>query len=184
MCTLHYFDRIVEKIVHLHFQFVWTIFSTIQYKKLQCQAIEEMQRVLSSSGAHGGNVQIFKDDQLSGAANSIPNKPFFNGMHAAKLFKPSTLPRGSEKLYTDLVAAEKNFISVSKSKRDKLDVWEGLDKLSPYFKGGLVLFDDLKHQFISIVEQWGAKFLQAFGETHITHYIVSPQFSIYLHLFN
>ena len=107
MCTLHYFDRIVEKIVHLHFQFVWTI----QDKELQCQAIEEMQRVLSSVGAHGGNVRIFKDDQFYGVANSIPNKPSFNGVYAAKLFKPSTLPRGSKKLYTDFVAAKKNFIS-------------------------------------------------------------------------
>ena len=70
-----------------------------------------MQRVLSSTGAHGGNVQIFKDDQLSGAANSVPNKPSFNGVHAAKLFKPSILPRGFEKLYTNLVASEKNFIN-------------------------------------------------------------------------
>jgi hypothetical protein len=180
MCTLYCFNRIVEKIVHLHFQFVWTI----RDKELQCQAIEEMQRVLSSTGAHGSNVQIFKDDQLSSAANSVPNKPSFNGVHAAKLFKPSTLPRGSKKLYTDLVVVEKNFISGGQSKRDKIDVWEGLDKLSPYFKGGLVLSDDLKHQFRLTVEQWGAKFLQAFGETHITHYIVSPQFSIYLYLFN
>ena len=59
MCTLCAFNRIVEKIVHLHFQFIWTFC----HKNTQKLAIKDMQRVLSSTGAHGGNVMILKDEQ-------------------------------------------------------------------------------------------------------------------------
>lgn len=121
MCTLHAFNRIVEKIVHLHFQFIWTLCN----KNIQKIAIEDMQPVLSSMRAHGGNVIIFKDKQLSGKQNNIPSKLSFNGAHGGKLFEPSRLPRRANRLYTDVVTAEKNFIRSGVAKRAKLDVWIG-----------------------------------------------------------
>jgi hypothetical protein len=118
MCTFHAFNRIVEKLVLLHFQFIWTL----RDKQLQKQATSDMQKVLSSTGAHGGNVLIFKDDKLSSKSNNVPSKPSFNGAHAAKLFQPSTLLGGSNKLYIDVVSAERNFIDCGVSKRAKLEV--------------------------------------------------------------
>lgn len=168
ICTLHAFNRIVEKIVHLHFQFIWTI----RDKKLQEQAIEDMQRVISSTGAHGGNVVIFKDDKLSGKKNSVPSKPSFNGVHAEKLFKMSTLPSGSEKLFTDVITAERNFIDGGEARRAKLAVWQGLDSLRPYFSG-LTLKQNEINEFQSLVSKWGHDYIAAYGETHVTHYIVS-----------
>jgi hypothetical protein len=168
MCTLHAFNRIVEKIVHLHFQFIWTL----RDKNIQKIAIEDMQRVLSSTGAHGGNVIIFKDEQLSGKQNNIPSKPSFNGAHAGKLFEPSRLSGGASKLYTDVVAAERNFISSGVAKRAKLDVWIGLEKLKPYFEG-LTLSDEKKAEFKGLTDTWGRQFIKAYGEHHVTHYIVS-----------
>jgi len=67
MCTLHAFNRIVEKLVLLHFQFI----STLRDKQLQKQATSDMPKVLSSTTAHGGNVLIFKDDKLSCKSNNI-----------------------------------------------------------------------------------------------------------------
>jgi hypothetical protein len=61
ICTLHALNQIVEKIVHLHFQFVWTI----KTKPLQELAIKSMEKAISTCGAHGGNVKIFKDAELS-----------------------------------------------------------------------------------------------------------------------
>jgi len=52
--------------------------------------------------------------------NSIPSKPSFNGAHVDNLFEPSKLPRGANKLYTDVVTAERNFMSSGVSKRMKL----------------------------------------------------------------
>jgi hypothetical protein len=170
MCTLHAFNRIIEKIVHLHFQFIWTI----RDKVMQKQAIEDMQKVVSSTGAHGGNVIIFKDDQLSGKKNNVPNKPSFNGKHASNFFKKSSLPGGSDPLYKDVVAAEKNYIGDGESRRAKLVVWKGLETLLPYLSG-LTLTDDLIESFPSKLEDWGRQYVEAFGETHVTHYIVSPR---------
>jgi len=50
-------------------QFWWTI----RDERDQKLAIDEMQRVLSATGAHGGEVKILKDDQLSGETNSVSN---------------------------------------------------------------------------------------------------------------
>jgi hypothetical protein len=169
MCTLHAFNRICEKIVHLHFQFIWTL----RDKSLQKAAIEEMQMVLSSTGAHGGNVIIFKNAHLSGTKNNIPSKPSFNGVHAAKLFVESTVPGGPKKhIYTDVVAAEKNFINSGASRRAKLDVWKGLHGLRPYFTN-LSLSNELRQEFEEAVHAWGRQYIAAFTENHVTHYIVS-----------
>lgn len=148
--------------------FIWTI----RDKKLQEQAIEDMQRVISSTGAHGGNVVIFKDDKLSGKKNSVPSKPSFNGVHAEKLFKKSTLPFGLEKLFTDVITTERNFIDGGEARRAKLAVWQGLDSLRPYFSG-LTLKQNEINEFQSLVSKWGHDYIAVYGETHVTHYIVS-----------
>ena len=168
ICTLHAFNRIIEKIVHLHFQFIWTI----RNKKLQEEAIEDMQRVISSTSAHGGNVVIFKDNKLSGKKNNVPNKPSFNGVHAEKLFRKSTLPSGSEKLFTDVIIVERNFIDGGESRRAKLTVWQGLDNLRPYFSG-LTLKQNEINDFQALVSKWRHDYIDAYGETHVTLYIVS-----------
>jgi len=168
MCMLHAFNQIIEKIVHLHFQFIWTI----RDKALQNEAIEEMQKVLLSTGAHGGNVKIFKDEKLSGQKNNIPCKPSFNGVYATRLFKKPVLEGGSEVLYFDIVSVEKNFLDNGERKRQKLEVWNGLANLRPYFTA-LMLTDELKSNFKEKVEEWGRAYLVAFGEMHVTHYIVS-----------
>jgi len=168
LCTLHAFNRIIEKIIHLYFQFIWTL----RDKNMQRSAIEDMQRVLSSTGAHGGNVRIFKNNNLSGQHSNVPSKPSFNECHAAKLFKPSTLLGGSTKLYVDVVPAEKSFMSGGATKRAKLDVWIGLEKLKPYLEE-LTLQDDKKAKFKGLVKAWGQQFIRAFGEQYVTHYIVS-----------
>jgi hypothetical protein len=38
-------------------------------------------------GAHGGNVVIFKGQDLFRKSNNVLNKPSFNGTHASKEFK-------------------------------------------------------------------------------------------------
>jgi len=72
-----------------------------------------MQKVLSSTNTHKGNVIIFRDGKASGKSNDVPCKPSFNGAHVAKLFSASTLLGKSEKLYIDVIAVERNFIDSS-----------------------------------------------------------------------
>lgn len=92
ICTLHTFNRICEKVLHLHFQYVWTI----RDKKTQEAAIFDIESILSATGMHGGAMRIFKDKELSGTSNNMPNKPSLSGANAAKLFKKSPLPTGSD----------------------------------------------------------------------------------------
>lgn len=67
-----------------------------------------MQKKLLATGAHGGNMKTFKDAALSGKSNNIPKKASFSGCYFAKLFQPSSLLRGSPKVYMDVVDAEKS----------------------------------------------------------------------------
>jgi len=167
ICTLHAQNRIVEKICHLHFMFIWTM----RDKKEQELAIDEMQRVLSATGAHGGDVKILKDEQLSGKINSVPNKPSFGGAHVAKLFKPSTLEGGSDRVWKDVVSAERNFIEDGSQRRGKFQVWQELENLRPYLTG-LSLNDEEINNYKAKIEKWGQLFIKYFGEQHLTHYMV------------
>ena len=112
ICVLHAMNRMVEKIVRMHFMHVWTI----RDPALQKLAIDDMQKVVSLTGVHGGNIVIFKDEMLSGKSNSIPNKPSFSGAHAQKLFKstPSDTSPVPHKLYVDVVNSKRIFYAKGK----------------------------------------------------------------------
>jgi len=71
---------------------------TIRDETMKATAIDEIQKVLSATRAHGGNVVIFKDANLNRKANSVPNKPSLSGAHCNKIFKPSKLEGGSDKV--------------------------------------------------------------------------------------
>jgi len=149
--------------------FIWTQ----RNKVLQEQAIIEMQRVLSSTGAHGGNVKILKDEELSGKSNSIPNKPSLSGTNSKKLFKPSILPEGSqEALYIDIVNVEKNRLNNRKNQQGRLKTWKDLYALMPYFQG-LTLSEEERQAFPALVYNFRKNYIEFFGEHHVSHYLVS-----------
>ena len=131
-----------------------------------------MQRVVSLTGAHGGNVMIFKDEQLSDKVNSVPNKPSFNGAHAMKLFANNPVDIHPRKLYIDVVNAKKNFMNNGRSKRDKLDMWHAMDALRPYFCGFRLNEEQSAADFKTKVEEWGRCYIRCYGEHQVTHYMV------------
>jgi hypothetical protein len=175
-CTLHGLNRIIEKIVHLHFIHIWTI----RDDALRKSAIREMERAVSLTGAHGGNVTIFKDEDLSGKSNNVPNKPSFNGAHALKLFKlnPNILGNPPRKLYVDIVNAEKNTLNKGQAKRDRLELWHALDALQPYFTGLRLTNGQSARDFKLKVDAFGQLYLKCFGEHQVTHYMVRLLFTI------
>ena len=132
-----------------------------------------MQKIISSTGAHGGNVIIFKDHELSGKSNSVPNNPNFSGANCSKLYKLSTLEGGSDKLWKDVVNSTKNLLDGGDAKRLQLEMWASLDDLWQYFNSALTLSDDQRHHFKGKVEHCGRLFIRCFGEQHVTHYMVS-----------
>ena len=159
VCTLHAFNRIIEKIVHLHFMHVWTI----RNEEIQAQAVAEMEKVVSLTGAHGSNVVIFKSQDLSGKSNNVPRKPSFSGAHALKLFKVNPTakdPKFAKPLYIDLVNSEKNLMRRGQTKRDKQEQWEALDLLRLYFSGLRLIEHQSPGDFKAKVNTWAQKYLQ------------------------
>jgi len=127
--------------------FVWTI----RDEAMKAVAIDQIQKVLSSTGAHGGNVMIFKDADLSGKSNSVPNKPSLSGAHCNKIFQASKLEGGSDKVWKDIVHSCKNFLSGGEGKRTQLEMWSALDDFQQYFSK-LTLTDEQRHNFKSKVK--------------------------------
>jgi len=151
----------------MHFQFVWTISNV----HLQRAAIEDLQKLLSAIGMHGGDVEIFEDKDLSGKSNSVPRKPSLSGSHAQKLFKPSTIQGGSNTVYKEVVLAKRNYLENGVARHGRLQVWIALEKLIPYFTG-LILSMEQRNSFKGLVENFGSLYVKHFGEHHVTHYIV------------
>ena len=167
---MHALNRIIEKMVHMHFMHVWTI----KDKALQKTAIEDMQRVVSLTGAHGRNIIIFKDHDLSGKSNDVPCKPSFSGAHALKLFKDNPLDSNPirHKLYVCVVNTEHNFLRKGEAKRDKLKLWELLEALLPYLSSLSLREDQSAKDFKERMDAFGMQYIKCFGECHITHYMV------------
>jgi len=144
---------------------------------VQSEAIETIQKVLSATGAHEGNVVIMKDAELSGKSNSIPNKLNLSGANCKKIFSKSSLAGGSDKVYKDIVNATRNMLNGGEAKRKQMEMWNALNDILEYFHK-LTLSDEQRYAFRRKVKKWGRLYVECFGEQHITHYMVRTQMSI------
>lgn len=167
ICTLHAQVRMLEKMLHLHFMFVWNM----RNEELKDVAINQMEKSLSTIGVHGGNVQISQDPELSGPHNNVPRKPSLNGVVAGRLFMPS-IWSGQDKVWKDVVQSEHNHLDQGQSRIKKFQMWAAFEQLQPYLTG-LTLTPAQCKSFRSIVENWGRLYIQVAGEEHVTHYMVS-----------
>jgi hypothetical protein len=103
MCTLHALVRIVEKILHLHFIFVWNMQD--EYRKTE--AIHAMERTMSFIGLEGSNCVLKRDPRRSGKNGNVVMKPSLSGVHASKLFQKSSW-FNNNKVWKDVCASEMN----------------------------------------------------------------------------
>jgi hypothetical protein len=165
--TLHALVQMSAKILHLYFMFVWNMQNQVQ----KDSAIIDMEKSLLAIGVHGGNVQICIDPQLSGAHNSIPRKPSLNGVVANRLFQPSTWS-GKDRVWKDVYESEHNFMEQGRSRIARVDMWKAFEDIQPYLTG-LTLTLEQRSSFKEKVEAFGRLYTAAFGEEHVTHYMVS-----------
>jgi len=107
--TLLGLNKIIEKIVHLHFIHIWTI----NDDALKKSTVGDIERIVSLTSAHGGNMTIFKNEDCSSLKNNVPNKPLFNGVYVFKFFKLNSSIQGNppRKLYVDIINAKKNTLN-------------------------------------------------------------------------
>ena len=125
ICTLHALTRMMEKILLLHFMFIWNM----KNEERQQHAIENMEKTLSAAGLHGGNVHIMKDPTGSGASNSVPIKPSLSGVTVARMFQPSTWSR-QDRVWKDVLRSESNTLDQGRQYLDRVEMWKVLEKCS------------------------------------------------------
>ena len=166
ICTLHAQVRIIEKILHLHFEFIWTQTDL----ERRAQAIESIEKSLSAIGVEHGNCQLKQDLKKSGKNAIVVLKPSLSGRVACKLFQGSTWS-GFDKVWKEVCVAESNCLDQGNGRKKRWTVWETLEDLQPYLTG-LVLTQGQRDSCREKMDAFGKAFLEAFGETHVTHYIV------------
>jgi len=120
---------------------------------------------------HGGDVQIFEDKDLLGKCNFVSKKPSLSGSYAYKLFRPSSVCGGSNKVYKDIVLVEWNYLDNGTTHQGQLQVWMVLEKLIPYFTS-LTLTMEQQHSFKALMDNFGSLYIKYLGKHHVTHYIV------------
>ena len=167
ICTLHALVRIVEKVLHLHFMFVWNM----QDGDRKSVAIDAMEKTMSAIGVEGSNCVLKQDPKFSGKTGNVVQKPSIGGVLASKLFGPSSWS-GNDRVWKDVLASESNHLENGQARVKRRRVWEALEALQPYFTG-LVLTDEQRRNCKSVIEGFGRAFIAAHGEGHVTHYIVS-----------
>ena len=86
MCTLHALVRICEKILYLHFMFIWNMQDNAQ----KAEAINLIEKTLSAIGVDSGNCVLKQDVKKSGKSGNVVMKPSLRGGVAIKLFRPSS----------------------------------------------------------------------------------------------
>lgn len=166
ICTLHALNRIVEKILHLHFDFIWNMEDGLR----KTEATAAIERSLSAVGIDGCNFQLKQDKKKSGKSGNVVMKPSISGSVASKLFRPSKWST-YDRVWKEVCNAEGNNQQAGGGRAKRWRVWETLEDLQPYLTG-LVLTDDQRAGCRAKMDAFGKAFVAAFGETHVTHYIV------------
>ena len=174
MCTLHALVRICEKILHVQLTLVWNM----QDDHRKATSIEAMEKSLSAIGVDSGNFVMKQDVKKSGKTGNVVMKPNLRGGVAVKLFQDSSWSLHN-RVWKDVCSSESNNLEMGQAKVKRLRIWETLEDLLPYLTG-LVLSPLLRHACRARMNAFGAAFIAAFGESHVTHYIVR-HFSTFLH---
>jgi hypothetical protein len=167
MCTLHAFVRIVDKMVYLSILFAWNKTPQAESKK----SIEAIERVLSKAGLHGGHVKIEKDIKRSGTRGNLPAKPSMSGVKARR-FLENKCGHGCWGLYEELIDAEDDRTSEGReSTRKKKCSWRSLSSFfllmdkEKFMEGDAITFQEAITDFIR-------EMIEAWGDNHMTHYMV------------
>jgi hypothetical protein len=167
MCTLHAFVRIVDKMVYLSILFSWNKIPKEESKNL----IEAIEQVLSKAGLHGGNVKIEKYIKRSGTRGNLPTNPSMSGVKAHH-FLENKCGHGCLGFYEDLIDAEDDRTSGGhESARKKKHAWRSLSSLfmlmdkEKFIEGDATTFQKVVTDFIRAIKE-------AWGESHMTHYMV------------
>lgn len=169
ICTLHARLRIMDKLLMLHINYAWNM----EPEDLRRECIDELEEALSSVGLHGGAVTLSKDSKKSSQGQDNPNKICMGGSKARHLLSnhnASTSHTRFEiwKRICDCTTYRGNNAELGLKRARP---WESLDTMIPLLEKARLRPEEistLKDGIHTFTEQM----VDAWGETHITHYMV------------
>lgn len=164
ICTMHAENRLIEKIIHLHISHVYNSDGEGRAERLAA-----LEGVLSRAGVQGGNAKIEWDEKkkrvLKHSMKDTTVRRF------TKKFDSAGRQVGN--LWRALLEAEDDPDRRRRVLKQK--VWEAVESLAPYLR-------DQKYRaatgsdpakFKKVVGGFLRAFVDCWGETHVTHYMVS-----------
>ena len=168
VCTLHARLRILDKLMMLHINYAWNMEPALRRQ----ESIRALESILSAIGLHSGAVVLTKDTK-SNPTQDNPNKICMGGSKARHLLANHS-KSGS---HTEFEVWKKICdVTTYRGNEHRLGlkrarVWEACDKMVSLLERPL-----LDNNGIEVLKQNICKFteemVEAWGETHITHYMV------------
>lgn len=176
VCTLHARLRILDKLLMLHINYAWNMEPADRRE----ECIRELEDILSSVGLHGGAVELTKDRKASGATQDRPNKICMGGRKARHLlsnYSDSQSPNEFQlwKRVCDITTYKGNEAALG-LKRAR--VWQSADELFGLLEKGRLTSQEISNLKFAI-NTFTAQMVDAWGQTHITHYMVGKTLSLY-----
>lgn len=170
-CTLHAFMRIFDRLLKLHIEYAFTM----KPLSRSVEAIGIIEAILNSIGCHGGNVSIMGEvDNM----HEVPQKVSMNGVKARRFLKKPAMRkgRGEEGATWELWKAlckcttdeDSNPVLVNLRRQ----VWHYFEQVVQIMWKPQTTSEQ-QNLFKDHISNFTKAFVQAWGESNITHYMVS-----------
>ena len=169
VCTLHARLRMLDKLLKLHINYAWNMEPEFRRQ----EAIRALESVLSRVGLHGGAVTLTKDQKTSGSTQNNPQKICMGGAKARHLLSNHSESASHTefelwKKICDITTYKGNDANLG-IKRAR--VWESLDSMINLLEKASLTSIEVE-QLKEKINLFTYQMVDAWGETHITHYMV------------
>ena len=169
VCSLHARLRILDKLLKLHVNYAWNM-EPVERRE---ECVHALEVILSCVGLHGGAVSLKKDTKTSGLTQDNPSKICMGGAKTRHLLSNHS----ESKSHTEFGIWKKICAVTTYKGNDaalglkRARVWESLDHMVKLMEKP-TLNSDEKDALKEAIKIFTKDMVDAWGETHITHYMV------------
>lgn len=169
VCTLHARLRILDKLLRLHVNYAWNM----EPETRRDECIRGLEAALSSIGLHDGAVTLSKDRKNPNTTQDNPNKICMGGAKARRLLSNHTdaLSHTNFEVWKKVCDATTYRGNEASLGIKRARVWESCDAMIDLLERPTLTESDIE-LFKASVHQFTDLMVDAWGETHITHYMV------------
>ena len=170
-CTLHAFMRIFDRLLKLHIEYAFTM----KPLSRSVEAIGTIEGILNSIGCHGGNVSIMGEVENM---HEVPQKVSMNGVKARRFLKKPEMRKekgedgASWELWKALCQCTTDKDSNPVLVNTRKQVWHHFEQVVQFMWKPQTTSEQ-QNLFKTQVSNFTKAFVQAWGESNITHYMVN-----------